>query len=129
MAYSHGKYSTLTVNSVTYPFQNASLSLQSNNSETTNFLSSGDYDSIAGVHSVVLSGSLVADPSSAAFGTSSPVFAEGVLQTCILTHSDGTTTKSCTVSVRWDSVDFATDVNDKVKITVSGKGKLTTRWV
>lgn len=128
MAYSHGKNTTITVNSVTYPFRNVSISQQSANAETTNFLTSGDFDSIAGVKSVTISGSIIADPSATAYGTSSPVFGEGVSQTCIITWGDGTTSKSATYIVRWDSVEFAFDVNDKTNITVSGKGKLTSRW-
>lgn len=128
MAYAHSKNCTITVNSVTYPFKQASVSQKSANAETTNFLTSGDFDSIAGIKSAVISGQIIADPTATAYGTSTPVFGEGVSQTVIITWGDGTTSKSGTFIVRWDSVDFNFDVADKVGISVSGTGKLTSRW-
>lgn len=128
MSYAHGKNCTITVNSVTYPFRNVSISQQSANAETTNFLTSGDFDSIAGIKSATISGSIIADPSATAYGTSAPIFGEGFAYSCTIAWGDGTTSKSATYTIRWDSVEFALDVNDKVNINVSGKGKLTSRW-
>lgn len=127
MAYAHGKNTTITINSSTHPFLNASITQTSNNAETTNYLTSGNYDSIDGIHSVTVSGDIVFDPTTTVMGSGS-TFVEGAVQTPTIAVSDGTNTKTLGVTVRWESIDWKLDVQDKAIATVTGKGKITSRW-